>query len=843
MNTHYRMTRQVRLRLLILCVSVLALFAQAPVALPFGFNMLGNGHAQTIDACVLDLAIVLDGSGSVSATDFQFEKDFAKGIVDNLPLGDGSVQVSVVQFSGFARVEVPLSGDASAVNTGIDNITQIDGSTDFQDAIQTAQQELSDNGRPGVARAIILQTDGDASVPSAANEAKAAGTKIFGVAVGPGAILTTINEIASDPDSDFVFIADDFDELTNIIFSLNQNGCGIAGEISGQIFDDANLNGVQDAGEGAADNFTVELVFASDASTAIATTTTDTNGNYSFFVADGTYRVRLPAGSETAGSSSFNNRLSTPITISGGNTVTGIDTGVQVSTPTVPISSGTDDFYSTETDVAITVSAADGVLANDSGANSLTQTSSPANGSLTLNPNGSFTYTPNGGFRGVDTFTYDSSGPGVNYTNTVSISVLDLVVAVPGTQNTPANTPIPIPDVTVDSDATPPDVTVELSVSDGTLDVNTTVVNLPQNNNNRRTMSRPGSTFMFQGVAVTGSGTNNVTLSGREADVNVVLATLTYTPNRDFVGVDNLIVVANDATTTGIAPAQAQVVINVTAISGGGGGNNGGGGGDQDNDDDDDDNEIEGTSGIPGTSGFVLDPNDVPGLAPGTNLQTLNAISLLPGTVIRGLAPPNTVTNGDVIVQIIVANGDFVGSEAEIGDMTLLQRGVLNAAELIGFTTTGGSTASFNNRIKVCLLGNGAIFYRDGTGQPRQTVELPTFLEGNFTCAFIPNGGTFILVQGASSLQPGTDNTAGGADTTAANPTGRVELTNCMAYVRNLMNLREGPSLDSPVITQIPFDVTLTAIAREGDWLELDYLGTFGYASEAFLDLEGNCGG
>ncbi len=59
---------------------------------------------------------------------------------------------------------------------------------------------------------------------------------------------------------------------------------------------------------------------------------------------------------------------------------------------------------------------------------SVTGNSTPAHGTLTVNPNGTFTYTPNGGFAGTDTFTYtitDSDDPAnpKSATATVAITV------------------------------------------------------------------------------------------------------------------------------------------------------------------------------------------------------------------------------------------------------------------------------------------------------------------------------------------------------------------------------------------------------------------------------------
>jgi VCBS repeat-containing protein len=76
-----------------------------------------------------------------------------------------------------------------------------------------------------------------------------------------------------------------------------------------------------------------------------------------------------------------------------------------------------DDAYSTDEDVTLAV-VAPGVLGNDSDpdGDSLTAIllSSPANGSISLNPDGSFTYTPNTNFNGTDSFTYQANDGNAN---------------------------------------------------------------------------------------------------------------------------------------------------------------------------------------------------------------------------------------------------------------------------------------------------------------------------------------------------------------------------------------------------------------------------------------------
>ena len=94
----------------------------------------------------------------------------------------------------------------------------------------------------------------------------------------------------------------------------------------------------------------------------------------------------------------------------------------------------TDDYYATAENQELDVTAANGVLANDStpDGNTLTPVlaANPANGSVTLNPDGSFSYQPNNGYYGVDSFTYyDVNGLAISNTATVYLTVYSTPVA------------------------------------------------------------------------------------------------------------------------------------------------------------------------------------------------------------------------------------------------------------------------------------------------------------------------------------------------------------------------------------------------------------------------------
>ncbi len=107
------------------------------------------------------------------------------------------------------------------------------------------------------------------------------------------------------------------------------------------------------------------------------------------------------------------------------------------------------DSYTTSMNTTLTISASQGVMANDTGNKyGAYVAQSTTSGSLSLNTNGSFTYTPNTGFVGSDSFTYQVyDGSTMSNTATVTITVTSTAtVANDDSYTTPANTALTISD-------------------------------------------------------------------------------------------------------------------------------------------------------------------------------------------------------------------------------------------------------------------------------------------------------------------------------------------------------------------------------------------------------------
>lgn len=193
---------------------------------------------------------------------------------------------------------------------------------------------------------------------------------------------------------------------------------------------------------------------------------------------------------------------------------------------TPPVARG--DGYSTMQDAALTVTAGDGVLANDTDANGNPITArlvtGPANGTLTLTSDGSFTYTPDAGFSGTDSFSYraddgfSASGPA-----TVTLTVTPVAQ--------PNQPPVAVDDSYTTAEAT----TLVVPVGSGVLANDT-----------------DDDTTPLAAQLVTGPSHGQLTLA---AD-----GSFTYTPDDNFSGTDFFTYSAADGAVTGNSATVGIVV-------------------------------------------------------------------------------------------------------------------------------------------------------------------------------------------------------------------------------------------------------------------------------------------
>ena len=187
--------------------------------------------------------------------------------------------------------------------------------------------------------------------------------------------------------------------------------------------------------------------------------------------------------------------------------------------------------YAVAEDGMLSVSVSEGVLSNDNDVDGDPLTAilvtDVTNGTLNLNSNGSFTYSPDPDFNGSESFTYKVNDGTVDG-NTVTVSITVTAVpdnTVPGPQMVAEDTALAISGLSV-NDVGGNLATVQLSVTQGTLNV---------------TLSGTAA------ISAGSNGSNTLTLSGSEADINATLASVSYQGTLNYNGADTFTMLSTDA--------------------------------------------------------------------------------------------------------------------------------------------------------------------------------------------------------------------------------------------------------------------------------------------------------
>ncbi|WP_129671862.1 VWA domain-containing protein [Candidatus Chloroploca sp. Khr17] len=177
----------------------------------------------------LDLMLVLDGSGSISSTNFRQMRDFVRNLVNSYTVSPDDARVGIAQFGtqGRGRYELRLADDPSVVLARVNAMTQLDGYTDIQEGLQLGREELAANGRAGVPQVMILLTDGahnqGGDPVEEAQLVRDAGMHLFAIAVGSGPNLPQLNALTADPDR--VFSVSNFASLSTILSQIVGVSC------------------------------------------------------------------------------------------------------------------------------------------------------------------------------------------------------------------------------------------------------------------------------------------------------------------------------------------------------------------------------------------------------------------------------------------------------------------------------------------------------------------------------------------------------------------------------------------------------------------------------------------
>jgi uncharacterized repeat protein (TIGR01451 family) len=150
-------------------------------------------------------------------------------------------------------------------------------------------------------------------------------------------------------------------------------------------------------------------------------------------------------------------------------------------------------------------------------------------------------------------------------------------------------------------------------------------------------------------------------------------------------------------------------------------------------------------------------------VAPISSNTTNTGVNVVPPVVVVPVdpevsavpAPPQcNEPNGDIVAfglpdgiycRTLFADGGWRVTAGAI-PVELVTAGAIRAVDI--YRITGGSvvTGEFGGGVPVCLAGVGRMVFLDASTSPRTQVDIRSFVDGNFTCAFLTHSGTVVLM-------------------------------------------------------------------------------------------------
>ncbi|XP_019110757.2 collagen, type XXVIII, alpha 2a isoform X1 [Larimichthys crocea] len=187
----------------------------------------------------MELVFVIDSSESVGPENFEIIKDFVTRLVDRTTVGRNATRIGLVLYSLDVHLEFNLVRymNKQDVKQAIRKMPYMGEGTYTGTAIRKATQEAFFSARPGVRKVAIVITDGQTDkrepvkLDIAVREAHAANIEMYALGIVNSSdptqaeFLQELNLIASDPDSEHMYLIDDFNTLTALESKLVSQFC------------------------------------------------------------------------------------------------------------------------------------------------------------------------------------------------------------------------------------------------------------------------------------------------------------------------------------------------------------------------------------------------------------------------------------------------------------------------------------------------------------------------------------------------------------------------------------------------------------------------------------------
>ncbi|XP_075684360.1 collagen alpha-4(VI) chain-like [Rhinoderma darwinii] len=210
-----------------------------------GQSFHGTHSQKTVckEANIADIVFLVDGSWSIGTDNFKSMQNFLYTLINGFDISQDNIRIGLIQYSDEPRTEFYLNSydKKEDVLQYIQNLKYKGGGTKTGESLQfMLENHFTKNagGRAndGVPQIAVVITDGESqdNIKEPATKVKNSGITLYAIGI-KNAILTELNEIASDPDEKYVYNVADFTALQGISQNILQVLCTTVEEATKQI--------------------------------------------------------------------------------------------------------------------------------------------------------------------------------------------------------------------------------------------------------------------------------------------------------------------------------------------------------------------------------------------------------------------------------------------------------------------------------------------------------------------------------------------------------------------------------------------------------------------------------
>lgn len=217
--------------------------------------------------------------------------------------------------------------------------------------------------------------------------------------------------------------------------------------------------------------------------------------------------------------------------------------------------------------------------------------------------------------------------------------------------------------------------------------------------------------------------------------------------------------------------------------------------------------------------------------------------------IVRYEIPFGTVSSGGVYCRLLVQNSTYLVNSAQIGNQSLIDKGIIQAVDVFAILGSGGTVTTFNNPIKICLQGSGDFYYIDASQSPRTVQQLTPIVDSGYTCGTVSTAGVAVLTNPSGNVAPVATFQPAGTPQPGTTPVATIAaggfsgpVSGCTVVTTKIVRLREEPNTTSKILDRLAYNTTWTATERVPGWYRIIWKNTQGWVSATFLQTRGTCG-